>query len=562
MKRFRIFIALVLLSACTASRWKVENEKAIDPKSGKIQEINTAIKLENIRRGRNAALQFQISEVRKTLYDQKIQSRRFVQQYSPRWTWFFLGFGASGLMYYMANGVDHGSADANSQAQITYNVLGSATFLATLYNQKPVGEPRSTDEIKYLAKTGEIVRNDTVKITAASAETVRMNIYFRDQVWTRNYTFTVSSDVFEIPVFDLIANNYFLADKAEEVVVDMEYKNEFFEFFIPIERFMQPYAMATKTAYLMSKPTNQRKDQITNIRRGAMYPLQSSELGEWNTVSFGAATAYISKQSSEMVWARPGNEPDLFAQKSADAGFSSDMIEVNIPLEVRRPQNPAALLVYNRPNSDEPTQDDIRALKAYLIQTFGYEDEQVTSKNNLSYAEFLTYVQNYSDSGPHGEITLFLSASFADGDEPTLQFSNKGEEEKIPLKTFYTDLSKARGVNYRVFLDVMYSSEMTVSTRELRELTGSFLQGLDQSFVWFSALPGQLSGAMKSAEKQVGGNYSAFMYYLLSGVKQGLYSTTDLKNYLDKELNYLSRKEYERPQESLLISKSTLNLLK
>src|SRR5690606_26151578 len=124
-----------------------------------------------------------------------------------------LGFGASGLMYYMANGVDHGSSDANSQAQITYNVLGSATFLATLYNQKPVGEPRSTDEIKYLAKTGEIVRNDTVKITAASAETVRMNIYFRDQVWTRNYTFSVSSDVFEIPVFDLIANNYFRSEE-------------------------------------------------------------------------------------------------------------------------------------------------------------------------------------------------------------------------------------------------------------------------------------------------------------------------------------------------------------
>src|SRR5690606_2608520 len=145
-------------------------------------------------------------------------------------------------------------------------------------------------------------------------------------------------------------------------VVDMEYKNEFFEFFIPIERFMQPYAMATKTAYLMSKPSNQRKDQITNIRRGAMYPLQSAELGEWNTVSFGAATAYISKQSSEMVWARPGNEPDLFAQKSTDSGLSSDMIEVNIPLEVRRPQNPVALLMYNRPTSDEPTQDDIRAL--------------------------------------------------------------------------------------------------------------------------------------------------------------------------------------------------------
>ncbi len=562
MLRFvRLFLVFFVLQACTASRWQVESEKAIDPKSGRVQEINTAIQLERIQKGRNASFEFRLNEVRKTLYDQKIQSRRYVQQYSPRWTWFFLGFGASGLMYYMANAVDHGSKESNEQASILYNSLATATFVATLYNQKPVGEPRKTDEIKFLAKTGEIIRNDTVKISAAKSEKIRINVYFRDQVWVRNHEIEIKSDQFQLPIYDLISTSFILGEGNEEIILDMEYKEDFFEFFIPIKEFMQQYARVKSPAFVMSKPSTSRRDQITNSAVGTLYPLQTAELGEWNTISFGAATAFIHKKNSELVWARPGTDPERFAEKSTSSGINSALLESNIPLEVRRPQNPAAILIHNRLQSENLTTDDSRALKAYLIQTFGYEDETVIIKQNLRYVEFLTLIQQLADSGPHGEITLFLAAKWSQK-KGYIEFSRRDNEQDIAIEQFYEDLSKTRGIQFRVFLDLQSSGTNPMSLNELREATGTFLRGMDGSFVWFSALPNQSPGAYLNNENDAGGNYSAFIYFMLNGIKQGFYNTADLRTYVERELNFYSRKVFERSQETVYIGNGSINLIK
>jgi hypothetical protein len=562
LKSFRLVLVLFALQACTASRWQVESEKAIDPKSGKIQEINTAVKLDRIQTGRNATLEFKLSEVRKTLYDQKIQSRRFVQQYTPRWTWFFLGFGASGLMYYMANAVDHGTKESNDQASILYNSLATATFIATLYNQKPVGEPRKTDEIKFLAKTGEIIRNDTVKIAASQTEKIRINVYFRDQVWIRNYDIEIKSDRFQIPIYDLISTTFIQGEGSEEIILDMEYKDDFFEFFIPIQQFMQHYARVKSPTFVMSKPSTSRRDQITNSQKGTIYPLLTSELGEWNTVSFGAATAFISKKNSELVWARPGTDPERFVEKSANSGMISALLESNIPLEVRKPQNPVALLIHNRLQSEQLTTDDPRALKGFLIQTFGYEDETVIIKQNLRYSDFLTIVQQFADSGPHAEVTLYLSAKWSNKQKGFIEFSRRDGEQEIALHQFFDDLSKTRGIQFRVFFDLQTDGSNAITVNELREMTGTFLRGMDRSFVWFSALPNQTTGAYNNTENEVGGNYSAFMYFVLNGIKQGFYQTADLRTYVERELNFYSRKVFERSQEPVYIGNGSINLIK
>lgn len=562
MRIVRLFVVFFTLQACTASRWQVESEKAIDPKSGRVLEINTAIQLERIQTGRNANFEFRLNEVRKTLYDQKIQSRRYIQQYSPRWTWFFLGFGASGFMYYMANAVDHGTKENNKQASILYNGLATATFVATLYNQKPVGEPRKTDEIKFLAKTGEIIRNDTVKISAAKSEKIRINVYFRDQVWVRNHEIEIKSDQFKLPIYDLISTSFILGEGNEEIILDMEYKENFFEFFIPIKEFMQQYARVKSPTFVMSKPSSSRREQITQSAVGTLYPLQNAELGEWYTISFGAATAYIQKKNSELVWARPGTDPERFAEKSINTGIISSLLESDIPLEVRRPEKPAAILIHNRLQSENLTTDDLRALKAFLIQTFGYEDETVIVKQNLRYEEFLNLIQRLADSGPHGEITLFLAASWSQENKGYIKFSPRGNEQEIALTRFFEDLSKARGVQFRVFLDLQSNSNNLLTTNELREITGTFLRGTDGSFVWFSAQPNQLSAAYQNNENDVGGNYSAFMYFILNGIKQGFYNIADLRTYVDRELNFYSRKFFERSQETIYIGDANINLIK
>ena len=88
-----------------------------------------------------------------------------------------------------------------------------------------------------------------------------------------------------------------------------------------------------------------------------------------------------------------------------------------------------------------------------------------------------------------------------------------------------------------------------------------FLSGNDKSFVWFSTNPGQSSAPLLFNQSNEDFTYSAFNYNLLAALKNGLRTHVDIKSYLDRELNFISRKDFNRSQESLLYVKKSFNLL-
>lgn len=566
IKLARILLSFLVLTSCTASRWQVENDKVIDPNSGQVLEKKIAISFDKFTQfGKNVIGEFNISEVNATKYDQKVQVRRYIQQYSPSWGWFLLGFGATGMLLYMGNGLDHGSSDANNSAKITYNVLAGATFVATLYNQKPVGTPRKTDELKFLLKTGETTRNDTVRTFAGSSESVLVNFYFKDQLWMRNRTFKIESNSIKIPFFDYLNLTYVTAKPSDEVLIDMEYKGTIFEFFIPIEKIMTPYVSANQITAISSRPSTQRKDQITQVSAQSIYPLNSDELGEWYSINFGATVAYIPKNKAEIIWSRPALESNVFVTNTSISKSNEADIEQDIPLENRRPKNPRALLISNKKATDSNTEDDLRALKAYLIQTFGYESNEILTRTQLNQTEFKQILKSWGDEGPHEEITIFYAGTLSENGKPNLEFVNENKVELLSLEQFYSDLNAAKGINYRIFMDVnnqLGDLSSTEARTKINRLTSNFLQGMDTSFIWFSTFPGQKSVPFVTESMLISGNYSSFMYYFLLGVKKSIYTTNDLKNYINKEVNFTSRKVFDQSQETFLIQNKPIHLIK
>lgn len=557
---------LILLTSCTASRWQIEDDKAIDPSSGKVLEKKIAISFDKFTQsGKDVIGTFSISEINSTKYDQKVQVRRYIQQYSPSWGWFALGFGATGMLLYMGNGLDHGSTDANNSAQITYNVLASATFVATLYNQKPVGTPRRTEELKFLLKTGETTRNDTVRTFAGSTETVLVNFYFKDQLWLRNKIYKIESNTIKIPFFAELSLSSIKAKPSDEVLIDMEYKGTIFEFLIPIEKIMTPYVSANEIVAISSRPSTQRKDLITQVSAQSIFPLESDELGEWYSVNFGATIAYLPKNKTEIIWSRPNLEPNIFVTNTNISKSNEADIEQDIPLESRRPKNPRALLISNKKATDPNTKDDLRALKAYLVQTFGYESDEILTRTQLNQTEFKQILKSWGDEGTHEEITLFYAGALFDKDNPYLEFVNENKQELLSLDQFYSDLNAAKGINYRIFLDVnnqLSNTSPSEMRTKINRITSNFLQGMDSSFIWFSTFPGQKSVPFATESLLLPGNYSSFMYYFLLGVKKGIYTTNDLKNYINKEVNFTSRKVFDQSQETFLIQNKPLHLIK
>ena len=480
--------------------------------------------------------------------------------------WFIAGLGISGSMFYYANFMDLNGAESNQTAQILLNIASTGVFVGNFYLQKPVGEPLRTEETRLLSNTGTVVKNDTIPAISRADENVKVNIYYKNQLWLFNKEFSIKDSKIEIDLFRYIQINPLKLEGDEQIIADVEYSGSFQEFFIPLNTFLVPYVSLKKTGIVYNKPSDSRQDQITSAQERTIYPLQSEELAGWYRVQFGPTTAFVEKSKAEVVWAQPGLAPEKFVtadQKVAGIG-NLDNIEIEIPLETRRPRNPRALLIGNRRNDAISSRDDLRAFKSYLIQTFGYETDEIVNTNQLSFDEFKTIIRNFRDSGPHQEITIFYSGNFDDSSEPMLQFFNKSSVNSIPLKTFLNQLSLARGVNYRVIIEAPFSaiqlSSMVLKDKIDREVQ-VFLSGNDKSFVWFSTNPGQSSAPLLFNQSNEDFTYSAFNYNLLAALKNGLRTHVDIKSYLDRELNFISRKDFNRSQESLLYVKKSFNLL-
>jgi len=566
IKRYLLFIFLLLGTTCTSSRWIVEDSYVADQSTAKILEKSLIVNFNSITNNPNPILNFSLKEVNKTKFQQKILTRRYIQQYRPRWMWFIAGLGISGSMFYYANFMDLNGAESNQTAQILLNIASTGVFVGNFYLQKPVGEPLRTEETRLLSNTGTVVKNDTIPAISRADENVKVNIYYKNQLWLFNKEFSIKDSKIEIDLFRYIQINPLKLEGDEQIIADVEYSGSFQEFFIPLNTFLVPYVSLKKTGIVYNKPSDSRQDQITSAQERTIYPLQSEELAGWYRVQFGPTTAFVEKSKAEVVWAQPGLAPEKFVtadQKVAGIG-NLDNIEIEIPLETRRPRNPRALLIGNRRNDAISSRDDLRAFKSYLIQTFGYETDEIVNTNQLSFDEFKTIIRNFRDSGPHQEITIFYSGNFDDSSEPMLQFFNKSSVNSIPLKTFLNQLSLARGVNYRVIIEAPFSaiqlSSMVLKDKIDREVQ-VFLSGNDKSFVWFSTNPGQSSAPLLFNQSNEDFTYSAFNYNLLAALKNGLRTHVDIKSYLDRELNFISRKDFNRSQESLLYVKKSFNLL-
>ena len=566
IKRYLLFIFLLIGTTCTSSRWIVEDSYVADQSTAEILEKSLIVNFNSITNNPNPILNFSLKEINKTRFQQKILTRRYIQEYRPRWLWFIAGFGISSSLFYYANFMDLSGSESTQASQIVLNIVGAGVLIGNFYIQKPIGEPLRTDETRLVSNTGTVVKNDTIPAFSNENENVKVSIYYKNQLWLNKKEISIKDSKIEVDLFRYIQLNPLKLEGNEQIIADVEYNGSFQEFFIPINTLLVPYVSLKRTGIVFNKPSDSRQDQITTAQVNTIYPFQSEELSGWYRVQFGPTTAFVEKSKAEVVWAQPGLAAEKFVindQKVAGIG-NLDNIEIGIPLETRRPRNPRALLIGNRRNDAISSRDDLRAFKSYLIQTFGYETDEIVNANQLSFDEFKSIIRNFRDSGPHQEITIFYSGNFDDSSEPMLEFYNKSSVTSISLKTFFSQLSLARGVNYRVFIEAAFNS-VQLSSKILkekidREMQG-FLSGNDKSFVWFSTNPGQSSAPLLFNQTNEDFTYSAFTYNLLAGFKNGLRSHVDLKSYLDRELNFISRKDFNRSQESLLYVKKSFNVL-
>lgn len=564
-----LFIGLLVLSfRCTSSRWIVEDEHAIDLSTAETLNKKVIFNFDGVEKvGNNTFLTFSIKEVKSIRYKQKIQSRRYIQNYQPRWFWMISGLGLSASVFYYGNFVDYGNSSNSQLNRILFNVLGSSIFIGNFYVQKPVGSPLKTDEIQLQSETGTIIKNDTVTAVHLSDKKAFLNVYYKNQLWVNDQAVSIQNGKLTLNLFNYLNSQPISVKDEDKMIVDIEFETNFQEFFIPLKQVLYPYISFKSNGAIYSKPEGNRTNQITQTERKSLYPFVSEFNENWFVIQFGPATAYAPKEETQIVWAQKGLDSKQFVEKLLIGNGASDAlnIEWDIPFESRRPHRPKAILINNLKTGDSSTQDNLRVLKAYLIQTFGYESDEVMLYNQIS-MEDLKSIKSMMESNQFlSEVTIYFTGYWNFDSQPQLSFYNKNNQtDWVNYSDVLNGFENLKSATYRIFFDVSapdHTIQSFKQSQQIEKSSNKFLSGLDQSFIWFSSKAHQKAASYEYVNGAQKYHYSTFIYYAMLGLKQGMYQLSDLKLFVDRELIFYSRKKSGISQESMLFGNAQLNLL-
>ena len=237
IKRYLLFIFLLIGTTCTSSRWIVEDSYVADQSTAEILEKSLIVNFNSITNNPNPILNFSLKEINKTKFQQKILTRRYIQEYRPRWLWFIAGFGISSSLFYYANFMDLSGSESTQASQIVLNIVGAGVLIGNFYIQKPIGEPLRTDETRLVSNTGTVVKNDTIPAFSNENENVKVSIYYKNQLWLNKKEISIKDSKIEVDLFRYIQLNPLKLEGNEQIIADVEYNGSFQEFFIPINTF-------------------------------------------------------------------------------------------------------------------------------------------------------------------------------------------------------------------------------------------------------------------------------------------------------------------------------------
>lgn len=545
----------------------VEDEFATDPKTAELLSKTTTFQFDGVQQtGSSLQLNFSVNEINTVRYDQKLKSRRYVQSYRPRWGWLLAGVGLSSGLFYFANTTELDKNQTIQVNQILLNALSLSVLTGSFYIQKPIGNPQKTEEVAYLSKTGTIIKTDTSLATLITKESVFVRVYFKNQLWVNGVSLPVKDGKLSLPLYDFINPDPIQLSNNDQLIVDVEYGNEFQEFFIPANQVLFPYVSFKSNGYIYAKPELSKSNQITQTEPRSLYPFLRDSSTAWSVIQFGPAKAFVKKSETEIVWTKKGIDAKKYVTNKSDVYVEEEMsqIEWNIPFETRRPKNPLAILIHLNDQTNSYKKDTFRALRAYLVQTFGYESDEIIEITNTNTQNLLEKIAQLAKSDIHEEVSIYVNGIWSNENNPTLKWNVENSTQKLEFEQLLRSLKQIKSSHFRVLMDISFSEILPEELSFIKNLTKSvesFLATDKRGFVWFSTKYGQKSKgySLKNGGQEL--NYSSFIYYYLLGIKQKMIVTESLKVFTEKELNFYSRKTQNRPQETLFFGNAQLNLL-
>lgn len=552
------------ISACTSSKWAIESTQAIDRTEFDLVGEDVFLKMSEIPSPNRPVLVFDIWNMETYDYSLKIQSNRYLQRYRPSLSAVLLGALGASAAYLTAD-----LLSPHSTEQYMLYGLGALSLLTGMVGDKSTGEATSTGEQKLLKQTGVIQLSDTLRATKQPNISPSYTIYNdREAIAIRNNVI-FDKNSYYINLLEDINPSDFLVQRNQSIRIELEFNDSLYIHEVPVEDIFERFVVVeTEVTALRQNPDNTNNSILTDLASGSEL-LLLDELDNWYVVRYGITETYISKNDTKLIWRPTDYVDELSIITLPNIPFGNVDVEREIPVRLTENNQAAAFIISNEFYGDRfPTkryaERDAKLLEEYLINSFGlgfagirtsintsrieqfrYNWDEFLRRNQANKKQLILYTNGYVSIDNDGNLMYLL------GDEKTSDEQNNS----IKLADLLEDALKAGFTELFMVGDYSFVSgtlDYSVSRADYYDafykLNSTLLAKRTIEFGLLFSSDGRSDSQLYTKQAIAQKYHSIFTYYLADAVKKGNYTSNQLLNYIQRNVDYTARRLHDTPQ--------------
>lgn len=562
------------INACTSSKWAIESTQAIDRTEFDLVGEDVFLKMSEIPSPNRPVLVFDIWNMETYDYSLKIQSNRYLQRYRPSLSAVLLGALGASAAYLTAD-----LLSPHSTEQYMLYGLGVLSLLTGMVGDKSTGEATSTGEQKLLKQTGVIQLSDTLRATKQPNISPSYTIYNdREAIAIRNNVI-FDKNSYYINLLEDINPSDFLVQRNQSIRIELEFNDSLYIHEVPVEDIFERFVVVeTEVTALRQNPDNTNNSILTDLASGSEL-LLLDELDNWYVVRYGITETYISKNDTKLIWRPTDYVDELSIITLPNIPFGNVDVEREIPVRLTENNQAAAFIISNEFYGDRfPTkryaERDAKLMEEYLINSFGlgfagirtsintsrieqfrYNWDEFLRRNQANKKQLILYTNGYVSIDNDGNLIYLL------GDEKTSDEQNNS----IKLADLLEDALKAGFTELFMVGDYSFVSgtlDYSVSRADYYDafykLNSTLLAKRTIEFGLLFSSDGRSDSQLYTKQAIAQKYHSIFTYYLADAVKKGNYTSNQLLNYIQRNVDYTARRLHDTPQNVVYFGNATI----
>ncbi len=564
-----MLILLLLSTACSSSKWVVENQYETDLNDFELLSSTRFLERSSFPTPNSPIIAFQLKASNTFEYTQRVKTDRYIQQYRPTWKSVLLGLAGVGVATTAALTVANNDSENTVSRNILYGTAGFIT-LSSFLNMKPVGEATPTGESRLLRKTGSVEETEIVTATPGPDIRATYSIFHRDEILIGEKEIDAVNSTYSINLIEDLNPEVFEYDSSDAIELEVYFNNETYTEVIPLKNIFESFAVvSSQVTALRDEPELNSRNILTDLAFGSQMKLVEED-SLWYKVLYGISETWISKTDAYPIW-----RPSEFASQLSiiaipNIPFGNVDVESNIPTLRTNNDSTFVFMLSNGQYQGEYSERtyaerDLRLMEEYFQSALGIPAENIDKAINidsrqrlsLAYGRFanklrrpqkllIVYVSGYAMSTERGETEIIST-------EPS-QFQN------INLNSLLRGLSGLPVEEIMVINDLDYINSENERSGLNESLAQVVLDNNSNSIIIFGATENQRSRDFSVANGDQK-RHSIFTYYIADAMKNQEGTVSGIINHLQRNVDYTSRRLHNRPQNVIYFGDTSISLV-